>query len=55
MLGGGVFGNATEWIHTAIRQALKKSQGHGLDVRLVNYGPPSAQMRAGVSTEGRVQ
>lgn len=46
MLGGGAFGNATEWIHTAIERALKKAQGHGLDVRLVSYGPPSAQMSA---------
>lgn len=46
MLGGGAFGNATEWIYIAIERALKKAQGHGLDVRLVSYGPPSAQMRA---------
>ena len=46
LLGGGVFGNATEWIYIAIERALKKAQGHGLDVRLVSYGPPSAQMRA---------
>ena len=46
LLGGGVFGNAPEWIHTAIERALEKVQGHSLDVRLVSYGPPSAQMRA---------
>lgn len=46
MLGGGAFGNATEWIHTAIERALKKAKGHGLDVRLVSYGPPPAQLRA---------
>lgn len=46
LLGGGVFGNAPEWIHTAIERVLEKTQGHGLDVRLVSYGPPSAQMRA---------
>ena len=46
MLGGGAFGNAMEWIHTAIERALKKAQGHGLDVRLVSYGPPSVQMKA---------
>lgn len=45
MLGGGAFGNATEWIHAAIERALQKAQGHGLDVRLVSYGPPSVQMR----------
>jgi hypothetical protein len=46
MLGGGAFGNATEWIYTAIERALEKARGHGLDVRLVSYGPPSAQMGA---------
>lgn len=45
-LGGGAFGNATEWIHKAIERALIKSQGLGLDVRLVSYGPPSASLRA---------
>lgn len=46
MLGGGAFGNAREWIHTAIQRALSKTQGHGLDVRLVSYGQPSAQLQA---------
>ena len=52
MLGGGAFGNATEWIYTAILRALKKARGHGLDVGLVSYGPPSAQMRALVHIAG---
>lgn len=46
LLGGGAFGNAPEWIHTAIRRALDKTQGHGLDVRLVSYGQPSPQLLA---------
>lgn len=46
MLGGGAFGNAPEWIFTAIRRALHMARGQGLDVRLVSYGPPSAEMRA---------
>lgn len=46
MLGGGAFGNAPEWIHTAIQRAMSKTQGHGLDVRLVSYGQPSAQLQA---------
>ncbi|QBM29156.1 hypothetical protein [Hydrogenophaga pseudoflava] len=52
MLGGGAFGNATEWIYTAIERTLEKARGHGLDVRLVSYGPPSAQMRALVNIAG---
>jgi hypothetical protein len=46
LLGGGAFGNAEHWIHTAIERALKKSQGFGLDIRLVSYGPPSASLKA---------
>ncbi|AFU46498.1 hypothetical protein C380_13995 [Acidovorax sp. KKS102] len=46
LLGGGAFGNAPEWIHSAIQRALDKTQGHSLDVRLVSYGPPSAELRA---------
>ena len=46
MLGGGAFGNAPEWIHTAIQRALDKTQVHGLDVRMVSYGQPSAQLQA---------
>ena len=44
LLGGGVFGNAPEWIHTAIKRALSKVQDLGLDVRLVSYGPPSIEL-----------
>ncbi|MCA1398409.1 MULTISPECIES: hypothetical protein [unclassified Bradyrhizobium] len=42
-LGGGAFGNEPEWIHTAIKRALKKVLGFNLDVRLVSYGPPTRQ------------
>ena len=45
MLGGGAFGNAGVWIHNAIRRALDKTQGNGLDVRLVSFGQPSAQLQ----------
>lgn len=44
-LGGGAFGNAPEWIHAAIKRAVKKVQGFDLDVRLVSYGQPSVQAR----------
>ena len=43
-LGGGVFGNDSDWIHSAMRRALRKSVGFGLDVRLVSYGPPSREL-----------
>lgn len=44
-LGGGAFGNAPEWIHAAIKRAVKKVQDFDLDVRLVSYGQLSVQAR----------
>ncbi len=40
-LGGGAFGNDDDWIHFAMRRALKKVEGFDLDVKLVSYGSPS--------------
>ncbi|WP_157788341.1 hypothetical protein [Bradyrhizobium japonicum] len=45
LLGGGAFRNAPEWIHSAIKRAMKKVQGFDLDVRLVSYGRPSMEAR----------
>jgi len=39
-LGGGAFGNEPQWIHDAMRRALQKVVGLGLDVRIVSYGAP---------------
>jgi len=36
-LGGGAFGNDREWIHDAIRRALRLFARSPLDVRLVSY------------------
>ena len=45
-LGGGAFGNESQWIHDAMRRALKKVVGVGLDVRIVSYeGPDRALER----------
>jgi hypothetical protein len=41
LLGGGAFGNRDEWIHAAMRRALKLGSGFDLEVRLVSYGKPS--------------
>jgi hypothetical protein len=41
LLGGGAFGNADNWIHEAIRRALRIMSGFALDVRLVSYSEPS--------------
>jgi hypothetical protein len=43
-LGGGAFGNDDGWIDAAMRKALKKVAGFGLDVRLVSYGSPSPEL-----------
>ena len=52
LLGGGAFGNPPEWIHTAIRRALSKTQGYDLDVRLVSYEQPSKQLQTMVEDIG---
>jgi hypothetical protein len=45
LLGGGAFGNDENWIHAAIRRALKMVAAYDLDVRLVCYSSPSASVR----------
>jgi hypothetical protein len=44
LLGGGAFGNDDEWIHAAIRRAIRNAVEWDLDVKLVSYGPPSSAM-----------
>lgn len=44
LLGGGAFGNAPEWIGSAIKRAVRKMQAFELDVRLVSYGAPTEGM-----------
>ena len=39
-LGGGAFGNEAQWIHHAMRRALRKVVDVSLDVRAVSYGKP---------------
>ena len=45
LLGGGAFGNAPEWIHTAIERAQAKVRDFGLDIRVVSYGTPTKQLQ----------
>jgi hypothetical protein len=45
-VGGGVFGNADDWIDEAIARALSIVEGAGLDVRLVSYGQVHQSFRA---------
>jgi hypothetical protein len=46
LLGGGAFGNRSNWIHGAMRRALEMMKSFDLDVRLVSYGTPSREMVA---------
>ena len=46
LLGGGAFGNKTEWIIDAIRKALHKFSGFELDVVIVSYLKPKAAVTA---------
>lgn len=41
LLGGGAFGNESEWITGAMRRALALASQFNLDARIVSYGPPS--------------
>jgi hypothetical protein len=45
-VGGGVFGNADEWIDDAIMRAVKIVEHAGLDIRLVSRGSVHPSNRA---------
>jgi hypothetical protein len=45
-LGGGAFGNDSAWIDDAISRAIRQVRHRGLDVRMVSYGPISAELKA---------
>lgn len=44
-LGGGVFGNRDNWIHSATYRALDLVRDRQLDVKLVSYGAPSMALQ----------
>ena len=45
LLGGGAFGNRTEWIIESIARALRLYEDWGLDVAIVSYGKSKACVR----------
>ena len=49
MIGGGAFGNPTEWIVDAMRRALRIHKNSGLDVRLVSHRSPNPHLNSLVS------
>lgn len=44
MVGGGVFGNQSEWIISSIQKALDKFNDVPLDIRIVSYGSPQPEL-----------
>ena len=48
----GAFGNEPEWIHSAMRRALKRVVDVGLDVRVVSYGKPDPALERLVAEFG---
>ena len=45
LLGGGVFGNRTEWIIDAMQRALKLYENADLEVTIVSYGTSKPDVR----------
>ncbi|EAY30212.1 hypothetical protein [Microscilla marina] len=45
LVGGGAFGNDTVWITDAIKQAIRKFENTGLDIRIVSYGRSSSRVK----------
>ena len=45
LLGGGAFGNKTDWIMSAIGRALRLYQHTALEVQIVSYGSSKAEVR----------
>jgi len=50
LLGGGVFGNPSQWIIDAIRRATGIYAAADLDVRIVSYGQPNQTVRELITT-----
>ncbi len=49
LLGGGAFGNDTNWILSSIERALSLHQNSGLDIAIVSYGKSKDFVRSLVS------
>jgi hypothetical protein len=44
LLGGGAFGNESDWIVEAMRRALGAVSSFDIDARIVSYGAPSREI-----------
>ncbi|OWR13442.1 hypothetical protein [Chryseobacterium sp. VAUSW3] len=50
LVGGGVFGNKTEWILDAIKKSVQKFKNTDLDVQIVSYGQSNEMVRKMIAT-----
>lgn len=50
LLGGGAFGNKSEWIFDAMKKAIDKFSDTPLNVKIVSYGSSSAKVREFVAS-----
>ena len=46
LVGGGVFGNKSQWIFDAIKKAIDKFSNTPLDIKIVSYGSSNLEVRA---------
>ncbi len=44
LVGGGAFGNDTDWIIQAIQRAITRYPNAGLDIHMVSYGSPNRRL-----------
>jgi hypothetical protein len=44
LLGGGAFGNESDWILDAMRRSLRAVSSFDIDARIVSYGAPSREI-----------
>ena len=44
LLGGGAFGNESNWIFDAIRRSFGVVSSFNIDARIVSYGAPSCEI-----------
>lgn len=49
LLGGGAFGNAIEWITSAMQSAITLFEQSGLDINVVSYGRSKSEVKSLVS------
>ena len=51
-VGGGVFGNRSNWIIEAIQHSIKEFRDHPLDVELLHYGAAESLYVKGLKQVG---